>query len=87
MAAAKPDSKGAAEGEAPAMKRNYAKERQNATAKSVQRVVELRDDCDTGVLGDESSKWPKRSFCALSPTGPPLTARSSGQRGSVTALR
>ena len=36
--------------------RNYAKERETALANSVDRIVGLRDDRDTGALGDEVIK-------------------------------
>ncbi len=37
----------------PSKRRDYAKERKLATESTIQRVVEFRDDCNTGALGDE----------------------------------
>ena len=53
-------------------KRDYAKERENATAKSVQRVVELRDDRDTGVLGDEVIKMAQALILCTLPYRPTI---------------
>ncbi len=50
--------------------RNYAKEREAALANSVDRVVGLRDDRDTGILGDEVIKMAQALILCTLPYRP-----------------
>jgi hypothetical protein len=56
----------------PAVKkqRDYAKERQSAIESSVDRVVSLRDDRDTGALGDEVIKMAQALILCTLPYRP-----------------
>ena len=58
------------ESRAPQRKRDYAKERSAAISKSVVRVAELRDDRDTGVLGDEVIKMAQALILCTLPYRP-----------------
>ncbi len=72
MAVAKPENAIVVQEQAPVAKRNYVKERKNAIAASVQRVVELRDDRDTGVLGDEVIKMAQALILCTLPYRPTI---------------
>ena len=50
--------------------RDYAKERKSAIESSVDRVVALRDDRDTGVLGDEVIKMAQALILCTLPYRP-----------------
>ena len=50
--------------------RNYAKERETALANSVDRIVGLRDDRDTGALGDEVIKMAQALILCTLPYRP-----------------
>ena len=86
MAVAKPENAIVVQEQAPVAKRNYVKERKNAIAASVQRVVELRDDRDTGVLGDEVIKM-AQALILCTPTVRQPIARLFGPRGLAMVLR
>ncbi len=53
-----------------AKKRDYAKERQSAIESSIDRVVSLRDDRDTGILGDEVIKMAQALILCTLPYRP-----------------
>lgn len=55
---------------APPKKRDYAKERQAAVTNSIERVVSLRDDRDSGVLGDEVIKMAQALILCTLPYRP-----------------
>ena len=50
--------------------RDYAKERQSAIESSVDRVVSLREDRDTGALGDEVIKMAQALILCTLPYRP-----------------
>jgi hypothetical protein len=55
---------------APAQRRNYAKERQVALERTVDRIAELREDRDTGALGDEVIKMAQALILCTLPYRP-----------------
>ena len=72
MQVAKPDSVKVVQEQVLTKARDYVKERRNAIASSVQRVVELRDDRDTGVLGDEVIKMAQALILCTLPYRPTI---------------